>query len=274
MKYGQFYLLNKFMNKNKMPLIFVGHGSPMNAIEDNEFTKNFRRIASEIEKPKVIICISAHWVTEGTKITAMKNPKTIYDFYGFPPELYEIKYPAKGDVKLAKKINELFSSINASLDTEWGLDHGTWSVLRHMYPKADVPVVQISIDYHKDSLFHFNLAKKLSILRERGVLIIGSGNIVHNLGMIDFENIETHNFGYDWARKIQRIVNENILNNNFEALINYEKQDSNFRLAIPTPEHFLPLLYILGLKEENEKIEIWNDVLVGGSLSMTSIKIG
>ena len=256
-----------------MPVIFIGHGSPMNAIEDNEFTKNFRRIASEIEKPKVIICISAHWVTEGTKITAMKNPKTIYDFYGFPPELYEIKYPAKGDVKLAKKINELFSSINASLDTEWGLDHGTWSVLRHMYPKADVPVVQISIDYHKDSLSHFDLAKKLSVLRGQGVLVIGSGNIVHNLGMIDFENIE-NNFGYDWAEKVQKSVNKNILNNNFEALINYEKQDSNFRLAIPTPEHFLPLLYILGLKEENEKIEIWNDVLVGGSLSMTSIKIG
>ncbi|MEI7765709.1 MAG: 4,5-DOPA dioxygenase extradiol [bacterium] len=258
------------MNK-KMPILFVGHGSPMNAIEDNVFTQNFKLIADGVEKPKAIICISAHWVTEGTKITAMENPKTIHDFYGFPRELYDIEYNAKGDVELAKEIQRL---LGASLDLEWGLDHGAWSILRHMYPKADIPVVQISIDYRRDSSYHYHFAKKLSALREKGVLIIGSGNIVHNLGMIDFENIETYNFGFDWAERVQKIVNEKIINGDFESFLDYKKLGQDFALAIPTPEHFLPLIYILGLKEKNEKIKIWNDILVGGSLSMTSVKIG
>ena len=255
-----------------MPIIFIGHGSPMNAIEDNKFTKNFWKIVEGVEKPKAIICISAHWFTDGTKVTAMENPKTIHDFYGFPRKLYDIEYPALGDVTLAKEIKELLLPTKVELDMDWGLDHGTWSVLKHMYPKADVPVVQISIDYNEQALYHFNLAKKLAILRTKGILIIGSGNIVHNLGLIDFDQIE-NDFGFDWAGRVQKIVNESILKNDFEPLLNYLKQSNDFKLAIPTPEHFLPLVYILGLKEKDEKVEIFNDSLVGGSLSMTSIKI-
>lgn len=255
-----------------MPILFVGHGSPMNAVEENEFTKNFRRVALEIEKPKAIVCISAHWFTNGTKVTAMEKPKTIHDFYGFPSELYDIEYGAKGDKQLAKEIKEILSPIQVESNLDWGLDHGTWSVLRHMYPSADVPVVQLSIDYNESPEYHFNLAKKLALLRSKGILIIGSGNIVHNLGEVDFENIE-NNYGFVWAKRVQKIINESILKNNFKILLDYSRQDNDFDLAIPTPEHFLPLIYILGLKKENEKIEFFNDVIVGGSISMTSLKI-
>lgn len=258
-----------------MPVLFVGHGSPMNAIQDNIFTKNFRDISKRIEKPKAILCISAHWFTNGTKVTAMENPKTIHDFYGFPKELYEIKYPAKGEPELAQKIIELLSPVvKVESDLEWGLDHGTWSVLRHMYPDVDIPVVQLSIDYNESSDYHFNLARKLNSLRSEGVLIIGSGNIVHNLGMVDFKNIETENYGYDWANRVQKMINENMTKDNFEPLIDYLKRGNDFKNAIPTPEHYLPLIYILGLKEEGENLEIWNDLLVGGSISMTSVRIG
>lgn len=262
------------MKKELMPILFVGHGSPMNAIEDNEFTRNFSRVAREIPKPKAILCISAHWFTDGTFDTAMNMPKTIHDFYGFHPELYEIEYSAKGNNELAKDIKKLFLPNEVNLDFEWGLDHGTWSVLRHMYPNADIPVVQLSIDYNKSADYHFNLAKKLAPLREQGILIIGSGNIVHNLGILDFNNIETHDYGFDWAKRVRKSINEHILSNNFQPLIEYAKQGSDYALAIPTPEHFLPLIYILALKNENEKVELFNDVLVGGSLSMTSVKVG
>ncbi len=191
------------MNNYKMPVIFVGHGSPMNAIEDNEFTKNFKNVIKNIPKPEAIVCISAHWVTEGTRVTAMENPKTIHDFYGFPGELYGIEYPAVGSPKLAEEIKDLLSdTTSVLLDNNWGLDHGTWSVVRHMYPDASVPVVQISLDFNKSHKEHFDLAKNLTILREEGILIIGSGDIVHNLREIDFKNIETHNYGYDWAKKV------------------------------------------------------------------------
>jgi len=256
-----------------MPILFVGHGSPMNAIQDNIFTKNFRDISKDIEKPKAILCISAHWFTDGTKVTAMENPKTIHDFYGFPKELYEIEYSAKGSPLLAQKIIELLSPIKVESDLDWGLDHGTWSVLRHMYPDADIPVVQLSIDYNQSADYHFNLARKLRTLRSEGVLIVGSGNIIHNLGVVDFENIETENYGYDWAKRVKKIINDNIQKSDFEPLVDYLKEGEDFRKAIPTPEHYLPFIYILGLKEEGENIEIWNDLLVGGSISMTSIKI-
>jgi 4,5-DOPA dioxygenase extradiol len=261
------------MKRNTMPLLFVGHGSPMNAIEDNKFTENFRRLAKEIEKPKAILCISAHWFTDGAKVTHMKNPKTIHDFYGFPRELYDIEYPAEGDTKLAEEIKKLLAPVQVDLDLEWGLDHGTWSVLRHMYPEADIPVVQLSIDYNKSAEYHFNLAKNLASLRLKGILIIGSGNIVHNLSKVDFENIETYDYGYDWAKRVQKKINECILDKNFEALLDYLKQGTDFDLSIPTPEHFLPLIYILGLCEKDEKIELFNGALVGGSISMTSLKI-
>ncbi|MCX6754763.1 MAG: 4,5-DOPA dioxygenase extradiol [Candidatus Nomurabacteria bacterium] len=261
------------MEKNLMPLLFIGHGSPMNAIEDNEFTKNFVRVAKEIERPKAIVCISAHWFTNGTKVTAMEKPKTIHDFFGFPQELYHIDYPANGDIELANEIKNLFSPVSVELNNDWGLDHGTWSILRHMYPDADIPVVQISIDYNEHTQYHFDLSKKLSSLRSKGILIIGSGNIVHNLGKIDFKNIETSDYGYDWAKSAQNNVDASIVSGDFNFLIDYKKDGNDLNMAIPTPEHFLPLIYILGLKEENEKIEFFNNVLVGGSISMTSLKI-
>ena len=256
-----------------MPIIFVGHGSPMNAIEDNSFTKNFHKVVSGIPKPKAIICISAHWVTKGIKITAMDNPKTIHDFYGFPKELYDIEYPAMGDVSLANRIKKLFSPVVASLDKEWGLDHGTWTVLRHMYPMADIPVVQISLNYDFSTKEHFDVVKKISTLRDEGVLVIGSGNIIHNLSEIDFNNIDTPNYGYDWAKRVHKIMNQSILSGDYSKLFDYQKEGNDFNLAIPTPEHFWPLIYILGLKETSEKIEIFSDTLISGSLSMTSIKI-
>jgi 4,5-DOPA dioxygenase extradiol len=257
-----------------MPLLFVGHGSPMNAIETNEFTESYKRIAGEIEKPKAIVCISAHWFIEGTKATAMEKPETIHDFYGFPTELYEVEYPAPGSPDLSKEIKKVLLPTEVELNTDWGLDHGTWSVLRHMYPKADVPVVQISIDANKPARYHFDLAKRLAHLRREGILIIGSGNIVHNLGLVDFRNIETRDFGFDWAKRARKVIKEKILAGDFDFLLNYENGGDDLKLAIPTPEHFLPLIYILGLKENDEKIELFNDVLVGGSLSMTSVKIG
>jgi 4,5-DOPA dioxygenase extradiol len=261
------------MNSKKMPVLFVGHGSPMYAIEDNIFTKNFRAISKNIEKPKAIICISAHWVTDGLKVTAMDKPKTIHDFYGFPEELYKIEYPAMGDWKLADKVRQILGFGDDILDMEWGLDHGTWSVLRHMYPKADVPVIQISLDQNMSATEHFLLAKKLLQLRSEGILIIGSGNIIHNLSEIDFENIEKNDYGYDWAEKVHKEINKIIMSGDYSRLLNYKKEDNDFKLAIPTPEHFLPLMYVLGLKDVDDRIDLWNDILVGGSLSMTSITI-
>ena len=261
------------MKQKLMPVLFIGHGSPMNAIENNEFTQNFIKIAKEIDRPKAIVCISAHWFTNGTKITSMDKPKTIHDFYGFPEELYNIDYPAIGDAKLAKEVKELLDGIKVELDTEWGLDHGAWSVLIHMYPNADIPVIQLSINYNEPASYHYALAKKLLSLREKGVLILGSGNIVHNLNIIDFRHIDTRDYGYEWARKAKDIINKSIINGDFDSLVNY-KDNHDLDLAIPTPEHFLPLIYILGLKQEDEKIEFFNDILVGGSLSMTSMRIG
>jgi 4,5-DOPA dioxygenase extradiol len=257
---------------NKMPMLFVGHGSPMNAIEDNTFTKNFRKVASQIPKPKSILCVSAHWVTNGTKVTMMEDPKTIHDFYGFPEELYQIEYKTKGSIELAKEVKKLLSPIEVHLDKEWGLDHGTWTVLRHMYPNADIPVVQLSLDYSLSTQEHFDIAQKLSSLREEGILIIGSGNMIHNLGMVDFEKVSSE-YGYDWAQRVQKILNESILSGDYTKLLNYEKEGVYFHNAIPTPEHFWPLIYILGLKEKTDKVEIWNDTLVGGSLSMTAVKV-
>ncbi len=257
---------------NIMPILFIGHGSPMNAIEENTFTKNFAKIANEIRKPKAILCISAHWVTDGSKVTAMDKPKTIHDFYGFPHELYSIEYKALGDVILAKKIQGLLYSYNATLNNDWGLDHGAWSILRHMYPKANIPVVQLSLDYNLSTNEHYILSQKLTSLREEDILIIGSGNIIHNLSEINFSKIDT-DFGYDWANRVHKIINDDILKNEYTKILNYQNEDTDFNLAIPTPEHFWPLVYILALKEKNEKVKFFNDTLVGGSLSMTSLII-
>lgn len=256
----------------KMPVLFLGHGSPMNAIEENEFVQGFRKVAKEIPKPSAVLCISAHWETRGTQITAMKMPKTIHDFGGFPKELYEVQYPAPGDPELAKETKNIISKTKVELDDKWGLDHGAWSVVKHMYPDADVPVIELSLDYRQAPQYHYELAKELSPLRNKGVLIVGSGNMVHNLRMVDWNRLNEINYGYDWALEASEKMKKYILSGNHEQLISYQSQGKEFNLAVPTPEHFLPLLYVIALKDKNEEVSLFNDKAVGGSLTMTSVK--
>jgi 4,5-DOPA dioxygenase extradiol len=261
-----------------MPVLFLGHGSPMNAIEENEFVKGFRDLATTLATPSAIICISAHWFTQGTQITGMEKPPTIHDFTGFPPALYEVEYPAKGEPQLAEYAKTLLDPYLApavtELDEKWGLDHGAWSVIKHLYPKANIPVIQISIDYSKPPIYHFELAQKLQKLREKGVLIIGSGNIVHNLRMVDWANFDKDDYGYDWAIEARAAINKLLMEGNYAPLINYQDQGAAFKLAIPSPDHYLPLIYTLGLQQKSESIHLFNDKLMAGSLSMTSLKIG
>lgn len=266
-------LSDAFPRTEKYPALFLGHGSPMNAIEENQFFKGFRTISKTLPKPKSILCVSAHWFTRGTKITAMENPRTIHDFGGFPDELYEVQYPAKGDPILAEETKNLLLPEPVELDHEWGLDHGAWSVIKHLYPDADIPIIQMSIDFTKPAQYHFELSQKLKKLRHRGVLIIGSGNIVHNLRLVDWQNFDKDNHGHDWAIEARAILNKHILEGNFKALVEYEKLSTAIQMAIPTPDHYLPLIYTLGLKENNETVSLFNDKLVAGSLSMTSVKI-
>lgn len=268
------HLADTLPASEKMPVLFLGHGSPMNAIEENEFVLGFKNLADTLTLPTAIVCVSAHWFTKGTHVTAMEVPQTIHDFGGFPKELFDVQYPAKGDPQLASETKQLLLPTEVGLDEKWGLDHGSWSVIKHLYPEANVPVIQLSIDYTQPAQYHFDLAKKLSTLREKGVLIVGSGNIIHNLRMVDFANFEKDDYGYDWAIETRTAINKHLLDGNFQALIDYEKQGEAFKLAIPTPEHYLPLIYSLGLKEENEELALFNDKLLAGSLSMTSVKIG
>lgn len=257
----------------KMPVLFVGHGSPMNGIEDNSFTQYWKKIASEIEQPKAVLCVSAHWLTKGTFITAMEKPPTIHDFGGFPQALFDVEYEAPGEPKLAEETTKLFKTTTVGLDHEWGMDHGTWTILRHMYPDATIPVLQMSIDYNKAPQYHYDLAKNLQALRKKGVLIIGSGNMVHNLGMIAWDKLNEP-FGYDWTIEMNTIFKQKIEANDHSALIAYEKLNAAAKLAIPTPDHYYPLLYTLALKEEKDAISFFNDEPLAGSLTMTSVKIG
>lgn len=261
-------------NTAKMPVLFLGHGSPMNAIEENEFVAGFRNIAKTIPTPTAILCISAHWYTKGTKVTAMKMPQTIHDFGGFPKELFEVQYPAKGSLELALLTKELILPTEVELNHDWGLDHGAWSVIKHLYPEANIPVIQMSIDYSLTGEQHFEMAKKLESLRNKGILIIGSGNIIHNLRMVDWANFNKDNHGYDWAKEAHADFNKFMLDGDFKSLINYQNYSKAWNLAIPTPDHYLPLLYTLGLKNNSEELQLFNDKFVAGSLSMTSVKIG
>lgn len=262
-------MMSAFKNTPKMPVLFLGHGTPMNAIEENEYTLGFKKVAKNLPKPNAIICVSAHWLTRGTKITAMENPRTIHDFGGFPQELHDVNYPAKGNNELAKETQKLFLPDNKiELDHEWGLDHGTWSVLKHLYPNADIPVLQLSIDYYKSAEYHFELAKKLAKLRHKGVLIIGSGNIVHNLKRLDKNTSK-----YDWGNEAREKLNKLILDDNFKPLLDYKKLGKEVQLAIPTPDHYFPLIYTLGLKEKKDTIKLFNDSLQNPRISMTSLKI-
>jgi 4,5-DOPA dioxygenase extradiol len=270
---------NKFTSELKtedlvMPVLFIGHGSPMNGIEDNEFSLRWTRMAKEIPTPKAVLVVSAHWLTEGTRITAMNFPTTIHDFIGFPRELYNVQYNAPGSPALAKETVSLIHSTNAILDHDWGLDHGAWAVVKHMYPEAIIPVLQLSIDYTRGPQYHFDLAKEIYGLRKKGILIIGSGNMVHNLKMVDWNKINQREFGYEWALKMDNQFKKLISNGDPKPLINYENLGSAARLAIPTPEHYLPLLYSLGIRGSNEAVSFFNDKAVGGSITMTSVKIG
>ena len=262
-----------FTGTEKMPVLFLGHGSPMNAIEENQFVKGFRNIAKTLPTPKAILCISAHWYTNGTKVTAMEMPKTIHDFGGFPKELYEVQYPAKGNPTLAIETKNILLPAIVELDEKWGLDHGAWSVIKHLYPGANIPVIQLSIDYTKPARYHYELAQKLNTLRHKGILIIGSGNIVHNLGLVDWNNFDKDNYGHDWAIEARETINNYLTTGNYQPLINYEKLSKAIQLAVPGPDHYLPLIYTLGLQQKNENLTLFNDKLVAGSLSMTSLKI-
>ncbi|WP_449421201.1 4,5-DOPA-extradiol-dioxygenase [Reichenbachiella versicolor] len=256
-----------------MPVLFLGHGIPMNAIEENEFVKGFRKVSSEIALPKAVLCVSAHWETRGTLVTAMEKPRTIHDFGGFPQELFEVQYPAPGSPELAQKVKDLIKSTDVHLDDKWGLDHGAWSVIRHMYPDADLPVIQLSLDHTQGPRYHYDLAKELVKLRDKGVLIEGSGNMVHNLRMVAWSKLNEQ-YAYDWANEANDRMKQYILNGNHDRLINYSKQGKEFQLSIPSPEHYLPLLYTLALQKDSDVIELFNDQPVAGSLSMTSVKIG
>ena len=258
-----------FKNTEPMPLLFIGHGNPMNAITKNEFTDGWENAAKSIPRPNAIICVSAHWETNGTFVTAMEKPGTIHDFYGFPRELFDVEYRAPGSPYLAGETKKLVVTAPVRLDNNWGLDHGCWSVVMHLFPGADIPVIELSLDYTKQPLWHFELAKDLSFFRKKGILIIGSGNIVHNLKMINWQNKD----GFDWALEANQKFKKLIINNEFTQLINYKNLGAEVQLAIPTPEHFLPLLYILALKDKNENISFFNDKTELGSISMTSLII-
>lgn len=254
------------------PVLFVGHGSPMNAIEENEFSKKWAELGKSLPVPKAILCISAHWETNGSFVTAMQKPKTIHDFYDFPEELYQQQYPSLGDPTLANEIVTELSEIE--LDHQWGLDHGTWSILKHIYPKADIPVLQLSIDRTKGLDYHYQLAQQLSYLRSKGVLIIGSGNMIHNLRMLRVgEGGFNAEFGYDWAMEQNEIFKTKIDSKDHKALVNVKDLDSNIRLSIPSFEHYIPLLYVLGLQGKSESSYIFNDKVIAGALSMTSVII-
>lgn len=257
----------------RMPVLFLGHGSPMNAIEENEFVAGFRAIGKGIPRPRAILCVSAHWETRGTWVTAMDKPPTIHDFGGFPRELYEVQYPAPGDPNLAGETRELVKKTEVGLDNKWGLDHGAWTVVKHIYPKADIPIIQMSLDYFQGPQYHYELGQELRRLRDRGVLIVGSGNMVHNLGMVAWDKLKADNYGYDWAIEASEKMKQFIRNDDHGSLINYSSLGKPFALSIPTPEHYLPLLYSLALKDKDDQVSFFNDKAVGGSLTMTSLRI-
>ncbi len=263
-----------FKSSERMPVLFHGHGSPMNANEENEFVAGFRKIGEETAKPQAILCVSAHWETKGTQVTAMPTPRTIHDFGGFPPELFAVQYPAPGSPELAIETQKLITSTTVGLDQQWGLDHGAWSVVKHLYPNADVPIIELSLDKDLSAEKHYALAKQLGAMREKGVLIIGSGNLVHNLRLVAWNRMNEANFGFDWALEARAIFNQAILSGDHQALVNYTKLGSAVQLAIPTPEHYLPLMYALALQQPGDQASLFNDKAVGGAATMTSVKIG
>jgi len=256
----------------KMAALFIGHGSPMNAIEQNDFTQTLQNLGQSLIKPKAILCISAHWTTKGTFVDISPNPKMIYDMYGFPRELYDIKYPAEGAPKIADEIYKTITHTSIQKSTDWGLDHGTWSILKHLYPKADIPTFQLSIDYNQPMQYHYDLAKQLNKFQKKGVLIIGSGNLTHNLRIVDFHDINAK--PRDWALEFDTKIKNFINDQNHKGVIDYQKIGSAAQLAVPEPSHFIPLIYTLALQDNNDEIEYFYDKFHYGTLSMRCLKIG
>lgn len=257
----------------RMPLLFLGHGNPLYAIRESLFTDGFRAVAKELPRPKAILCISAHWSTRGTFVTMMDHPRTIHDFGGFPKSLYDVQYPAPGSPSLAQRVQQLVSVAKVEASYDWGLDHGCWAVLKYLYPEADVPVVEMSIDYTRSASFHYALGKELSALRREGVLIVASGNTIHNLHLLDWDKMLVPGVAFSWASRADAEIRRLILSADHRPLIEYPDQGREMQLSVPTPEHFLPLLYILSMQESDENAEIFNDEIVGGSLSMLSVLI-
>jgi 4,5-DOPA dioxygenase extradiol len=265
---------NKF---KRLPAVFIGHGSPMNAIEDNEFSRRWQKVGKALPRPRAVLCVSAHWETWGTLVTAMEQPRTIHDFGGFPPELYRAEYAAPGSTWLAGEVRNSIGAAKVGFDLDWGLDHGCWSVLCRMFPAAELPVVQLSLDYTLSPQEHYAIGRELARLRDQGILIVGSGNMVHNLGLVEVQGgLRDFNrsFGFPWAieanDQFKKLINED----RHQELADYPALGEAARLAVPTPEHFLPLLYVLALKQKGEKIEYFNDKPLAGSITMTSFIIG
>jgi len=253
-----------------MPVVFFGHGSPMNTLDRNQYTEAWGRIGESVPNPKAILCVSAHWYTEGTAVTAMSRPKTIHDFYGFPQSLFDVQYPAPGEPKLAARVRELLAPLDVGLDESWGLDHGTWSVLKHAYPKAEVPVVQLSIDGTRPPRFHYETGRRLALLRDEGVLIAGSGNVVHNLGLMQRGGGKA----FDWAVRFNEAIREALATRDHATLVDFAKLGEDARLSVPTPEHYLPLLYIAGLQGADESMAFPVDGYDLGSISMLTAVAG
>ena len=256
----------------RMPAIFFGHGNPMNAVSKNSYTDGWAAIGNSILRPNAILCVSAHWYLPGTAVTAMPSPRTIHDFGGFPRELYQVEYPAPGSPELASKIRHLLAPLPVALDEEWGLDHGTWSVLCHVFPDADIPVVQLSIDETRPPEFHYELGKLLAPLRDEGVLIIGSGNIIHNLHTYAWGKHEVQPF--DWAVRFERLARELLLKGDDAPLVHYELLGRDALLSAPTPDHYLPLLYVMALRHKGEAVSFPVEGFDGGSISMLTVQIG
>jgi 4,5-DOPA dioxygenase extradiol len=262
----------------RMPVLFVGHGSPMNIVADNSYTEDLAKVAAELPKPRAILVVSAHWLTSGTYVGCMEKPETIYDFYGFPEELYKIRYPCPGAPKEAELVTQTLEAAQVRCSSDWGLDHASWAVLKHMYPKADVPVFEMSLDYSpyndwrpRSMEHHYRLAAELAPLREKGILIIGSGNIVHNLGLIDFD---TDAKPYDWAVKFDENVKRHLLNRNHEALLNYLEIGQEARYAVPTLDHYIPMVYAIAMQQKGEQLKFIHEGFQNGSVSMRAFRIG
>lgn len=264
---------DNFGATERMPVLFLGHGNPMNALDDNIFTKGFQEISKTLPKPRAILCISAHWETKGTFVTGMQHPETIHDFGGFPQALFDVQYPAPGSPELAKETNKIIQSTEVGITNDWGLDHGCWTVVKFLFPNADIPIVEMSIDYTKGPEYHYALGRELAALRRKGVLIVGSGNTIHNLRKAAWDKMNQIGYAYDWAHVANEKMKSLIVDGNHKDLIAYDKQGIEFQMSIPTPEHYMPLMYTLGLQEKDEVATIFNDGIVAGSLNMLSVKI-